>query len=89
MDGIFFIWMHGEAELKKFMGGLNNFLPNLQFTYESSKKRVAFLDLNVSLENGSITTDLHTKSKNCYQYLHCSSSSHPDHKKILTFIVKL
>ena len=57
IEDIFFIWTHGEAELKKFMEGLNNFLPNLQFTYESSKKRVAFLDLNVSLENGSVTTD--------------------------------
>ena len=71
--------MHGEAELKKFMEGLNNFLPNL-FTYESSKKRVAFLDLNISLENGSVTTDLHTKRTNSNQYLH-SSSSHPDHIK--------
>ena len=71
--------MHGEAELKKFMQGLNNFLLNLQFTCESSKT-AAFLDLNVGLENGSITTDLHTKSTDCHQYLHCSSS-HPDHIK--------
>ena len=42
IDDIFFIWTHGEAELKKFMEGLNNFLPNLQFTYESSKKEVHF-----------------------------------------------
>ena len=33
IDNIFFIWMHGEAELKTFMEGFNNFLPNLQFTY--------------------------------------------------------
>ena len=58
--------MHGEAELKKLMEGLNNFLPNLQFTCESPEKRVGFLDLNVSLENGSITTDLHNKSTNCH-----------------------
>ena len=44
------------------------------------KKRVAFLDLNVSLENDSVTTDLHTKSTDCHRYLHCSSS-HPDHIK--------
>ena len=75
---IFFIWTHGEAELKKFMYGLNNFLPNLQFTYNSSK--IAFLDLNVSLENGLVTTDLHIKSVDCHQCLHCSSS-HPDHIK--------
>ena len=82
IDNIFFIWMHGEAELKKFMEGINNFLLNLQFTYDSSKKRVAFLDLNASLENGSVTTDLHTKSTNCHQYLHCSFS-HLDHIKKL------
>ena len=29
IDGIFFIWRHGEAELKKFIEGLNNFLTNL------------------------------------------------------------
>ena len=38
IDNIFFIWARREAELKKFMKGLNNFLPNLQFTYELSKK---------------------------------------------------
>ena len=65
---------------KKVMKGLNAFLPNLQFIYKSSKKRVAFLDLNVSLENGSITTDLHTKRTDCNQYLHCSSSR-SDHIK--------
>ena len=70
IDDIFFIWTHEDAELKKFMEGFNKFLPNLQFTYDSSKKRVAFLDLNVSPENSSITTDLHTKSTDCHN---CSS----------------
>ena len=80
IDNIFFIWTNGEAELKKFMEGLNNFLLNLQFTYESSKKSVAFLDLIVSMENGSLSTDLHAKNTDCHQYLHCSSS-HPDYRK--------
>ena len=62
------------------MEELHNFLPNLQFKYESSKKRAAFLGLNVSLENGSVTSDLLTKSTDCHQYHHCSSS-HPDHIK--------
>ena len=48
----------GETKMEK----LNQFLPNLKFTYESSQKKVAFLDLNVSFENGCITTDLCTKS---------------------------
>ena len=58
----------------------NIFLPNLKFTYESSQKRLAFLDLNVSPENGCITTDLYIKSAYCHQYLHCNSA-HPDHLK--------
>ena len=74
IDDVFFIWTHGEAELKKFMEGFNNFLPNLKFTYESSKKIVAFLDLNVSLENGSVITDLHTKSTDYHQYLQYGST---------------
>ena len=80
IDDSLFIWTHGEAELTRFMVKLNQFLPNLKFTYESSQKKVAFLDLNVSLENGCITTDLYTKSTDCHQYLHCSSA-HPDHLK--------
>ena len=82
IDNIFLIWTHGESELKKFTERLNSFLPNLQFTYEPSKKRISFLDFNVSLDNGSVTTDFQGKSTDCHQYLHCSSS-HPDHIKKL------
>ena len=80
IDNVFFIWMQGEAELKRFMEKLNQFLSNFKFTYESSQKKVAFLDLNISLENGYITTGLYTKSRDCHQYLHCSST-HPGHLK--------
>ena len=72
--------MHREAELRKFMEGVNTFWPNLQFTIKSLKKRVAFLNLDFSLENGPVTTDLHTKSTDCHQYPHFSSS-HPNHIK--------
>ena len=56
-----------------FMEELNKLFPNLKFTYESLKKTVAFLDLNISLENGSIATDLRTKSTDCNQGLYCTS----------------
>ena len=52
----------------------------VNFSDESSQKEVAFLDVNVSLENGCITNDLYAKSTDCHQYLHCSSA-HPDHLK--------
>ena len=51
------------------------------FNLHMSCQKNTFLDLNVSLENRSITTDLHTKSTDCHQYLHCHSS-YPDHIKI-------
>ena len=72
------MWTDGEAELKRFMEKLNQFLP--KFMYESSQEKVAFLHLNVSLEDGCIITDLYTKSTDCHPYLHCSST-HPDHLK--------
>ena len=71
INSIFFIWMHREAELKKFMEHLSTFLLSLKFKYESSKK---------SPQNGSVSTDLHTKCADCHQYLHYSSS-YTDHIK--------
>ena len=40
INDIFFIWTHGEEELKTFMGKFNNFTPNLSFIYESSKNGI-------------------------------------------------
>ena len=88
IDNIFLIWKHGEAELKSFLEKWNQFLPNLKFTYDSSQKKVAFLDLNFSFGNSCITTDLYTKSTDCLQYPNCSSA-HPDHPKIPLFVAKL
>ena len=42
IDDIFFILTQGEAELKRFLEKLNQFLPNFRFTYESSQKKLAF-----------------------------------------------
>ena len=44
------------------MGEIETFMLNLKFTKSFCKTRVTFLDLNVSFENGSITTDLCTES---------------------------
>ena len=45
INGIFFIWTRGEEKLKKFMDDFNVFNPNIQLTYESSKKSNVFVDL--------------------------------------------
>ena len=75
---IFFIWAHGTQELNFFLNELNKFHPNLRFTYEISKERVNFLDLNVSIWNGAISTDMYIKPTDGHQCLNYKSS-HPEH----------
>ena len=50
IDYTFFIWTHGKEKLNLFLKDLNEFYPNLKFTYETSQNNIYFLDLNVSLE---------------------------------------
>ena len=40
IDDIFIIWTHGEEQLKLFLKDLNEFDPNLKFTYETSQNSV-------------------------------------------------
>ena len=61
IDDIFFVWTHGEEKLEEFMADFNAFNPNIQFTYESSKKSIAFLDLDVALYNGRLESTVHVK----------------------------
>ena len=57
--------------------------------YESSKEKISFLDLSVSLCNGNLYTDLHIKAVDCQQYLKYTSS-HPElTKKSISVIVRL
>ena len=76
----FFIWSHGENGLTSFMQKLNQFHPNLSFTYESSKKEIAFLDYEANLFECKFTTDLYVKPTDTHQYLDYTSS-HPKHNK--------
>ena len=62
------------------MADFNAFNFNIQFTYESSKKSIAFLDLDVALYNGRLESTVHVKLTDRHQYLHYSSS-HPEHTK--------
>ena len=80
IDDIFFIWTHGEEKLKNFMNEFNNFKSNLKFTFESDSECINFLDLNVKLNNGRLTTSVYIKPTDRHQYLHYRSS-HPDHIK--------
>ena len=80
IDDVFFIWTDGENEVKSFMQKLNQFHPNLSFTYESSKKEIAFLDCKVNLFENKLTTDFYVKPTDTHQYLDYTSS-HLEHTK--------
>ena len=80
IDDIFFIWTDSEENLNKFLKDLNEFHPNLKFTYEKSKEKINFLDLVIKLTDGKIVTDLYCKSADSHQYLHYDSC-HAEHIK--------
>ena len=54
--------------------------PSNQFTCDYFFTSIPFLDVNVSLHNGKIVTDLYTKPTDKHQYL-VHSSCHPIHTK--------
>ena len=68
IDDVFFIWTHSEQKLNSFLEELNNFLPNIKFTHESSKENI-FLDLPISLSENKLYTDLYVKPTDRHQYL--------------------
>ena len=69
IDGIFFIWTHVEEWwLIFFLRDLNEFHTSLKCTYETSQNSVTFLDLNVSLKDGVVFTDLHIKPIDDHQF---------------------
>ena len=80
IDDIFFIWTHGQEKLDEFLDNLNKFHPYLSFTYEYSRKKDIFLDLDVNIIDHKIVTDLHIKGTDIHQYLHYTMS-HPYHTK--------
>ena len=66
----------GVTYFKVFLKDLNEFHPNMKFTYETSQNDVDFLDLNVSLN----MVQFPFKSKDGHQFLHFKAS-HLSHIK--------
>ena len=79
IDDIFMIWTSTEASLIQFLEDLNT-CSSLKFTWTYSTSHAVFLDVELTLHNGNITTTVHTKPTNTLQYLHFDSY-HPFHSK--------
>ena len=80
IDDIFMIWTHSADDLHGFTSYLNSIQPTIKFTSNYSFTSIPFLDVNVFVDNGNITTDLYTKATDKHQYL-LHSSCHPQHTK--------
>lgn len=74
IDDIFFIWPHGESQLRAFISDFNNVHPSISFTHTYSAETINFLDVTVSLRNGNLLTKLYQKPTDRQQYLHFNSS---------------
>ena len=58
IDDVFVVWTHGEESLIEFVNQINNIHPTIQFTVEWSLRSIAFLDVQVIIDEGCIVTDL-------------------------------
>ena len=80
IDDIFMIWTAGPEKLKVFVDYLNNLHSTIKFTCSHSPSDIPFLDVMLSVNDGSIETDLYTIPTDKHQYL-LVSSCHPQHTK--------
>ena len=73
IDDIFMLCQHGEKELKKFLDILNCYHPSIKFTWDYSREKINFFDVNVIRKDNQLITDLYIKPTDTHQYLHASS----------------
>ena len=77
---IFFILGHGEKSLNEFIKNIKSFHPIAKLTADWSKEKVNFFDVDVTLQNGVLSTDLFVRSTYTHQFLD-PTSCHSDHCK--------
>ena len=92
LDDIFMIWTEGLDHLKIFVDYLDDIHPTIKSTSNYSLTNVPFLDVMLSLHNGTLETDVYNKTywQTCTSILLISSSCHPQHaKKTIPFSLVL
>ena len=59
IDDIFFVWTHGEENLRNFRTEFNLFSDDIKFTYEYNTDTISVLDIKAISSNGKLITSLH------------------------------
>ena len=80
VDDVFGIWVNGLEALKDFHKMTNSIHQNIKTELRYSSEKIEFLDVNVSLENNVIKTDLYCKDTDKHMYLEMDSC-HPKNVK--------
>ncbi|CAJ0929930.1 unnamed protein product [Ranitomeya imitator] len=84
IDDVFCIWGGSLEALASFFEWLNTAWPGISFTMSHDPTRINFLDTMVILQpDGSITTDLYTKSTDRNSLLHFTSFHPPATKNLV------
>ena len=86
IDDIFFVWDHGENELKIWLEYLNQQHHSIKFTSEWSENEISFLDTKVKRDSqNKMYTDLYTKPTDTNSYLRYDSAHPPCVKRSLPY----
>ena len=81
IDDVFMLFKGCENECKQLVDWLNSIMPGvIKFKYQYSVQKIEFLDLEISIEDNQIKTNLFVKPTNKQIYLDFDSN-HPDHCK--------
>ena len=76
IDDVFMVWTGTELELEEFLNYINEAHDTIKFTWDWSRERINYLDVQVINNNGRIETDLYIKPTDKHQYLY-HTSCHP------------
>ena len=80
VDDIWGVWVGTEEELKDFHKMSNSIHPRIKVTMECSETNIAFLDVDMHMQEGNITTKIFAKKTDRHLYVH-KKSDHPTSMK--------
>ena len=80
LDDGFILWKKSFGDISDFINILNSLDENLNFTHEVNTEKIAFLNVLIYKEKGTIQTDMYYKPTDSHDYLPFESY-HPRHVK--------
>ena len=89
IDDIFVLWTHGLDKWNTFCEHLNSAHKSIKFVSTVSDTAVPFLDVEVRLKDGKISTDLYTKPTDSHNYLPWNSCHPKSTKKSIPYSLAL